>query len=60
MNGDRKRMPGILSAYIRASLCHVFIRSYAGDLLENLENRNGMVVAQGRAIAFVPTKLGRG
>jgi hypothetical protein len=31
-----------------------------GDLLENLENRNGMVIAQRRAIAFVPTKLGRG
>lgn len=31
-----------------------------GDLLENPENRNGMVVAQWTAIAFVPTKLGRG
>jgi hypothetical protein len=31
-----------------------------GDLLENLQIRNGMVVAQGRAIAFEPTKLGRG
>ncbi len=31
-----------------------------GDLLENLEIGSGMVVAQGTAIAFVPTKLGRG
>jgi hypothetical protein len=31
-----------------------------GDLLENLGIGNGMVVAQGIAIAFVPTKLGRG
>ena len=31
-----------------------------GDLRENLENRNGMVVAEWTAIAFVPTKLGRG
>jgi hypothetical protein len=30
------------------------------DLLENLEFGSGMVVAQGTAIAFVPTKLGRG
>ena len=28
----------------------------AGVLLENLENRNGMLVAQSTAIAFVPTK----
>jgi hypothetical protein len=27
---------------------------------DNAQNRNGMVVAQWRAIAFVPTKLGRG
>ena len=33
---------------------------WPGDLLENLRNRRGMVVAQGTAIAFVPTKLGRG
>jgi hypothetical protein len=32
----------------------------SGRLLENLENRNGMVVAQWTVIAFVPTKLGRG
>ena len=31
-----------------------------GDLLENLEFGSGMVIAQGTAIAFVPTKLGRG
>ena len=33
---------------------------WPGDLLENLEFGSGMVVAQGTAIAFVPTKLGRG
>jgi len=37
-----------------------FHTPWPGDLLENLEFGSGMVVAQGTAIAFVPTKLGRG
>jgi hypothetical protein len=38
----------------------MFSYAPAGVLLENPGKLNGMVVAQGRAIAFVPTKLGRG
>jgi hypothetical protein len=49
----------IIRIHPRLSVKH-FNTLPAGVLLENLENRNGMVVAQWTAIAFVPTKLGRG
>ena len=50
---------GLIRIHPRSSVV-CFHTLLPGDLLENLENRNGMVVAQRKAIAFVPTKLGRG
>ena len=58
-NGSRTDAYNSIRIHPRLSVA-CFRTFWPGDLLENLEFGSGMVVAQGTAIAFVPTKLGRG
>ena len=58
-NGSRTDAYDSIRIHPRLSVA-CFHTLWPGDLLEIPRNRRGMVVAQGTAIAFVPTKLGRG
>jgi hypothetical protein len=58
MNADGKRMPTVYQQYIRVHPRLVLIRPHRSISPKIPRNRNGILVAQWRAIAFVPTKLG--
>jgi len=60
MNTDEKRMPTVYPPYIRFHPRLILVRRNKSISPKFQETETAWPLLKGRAIAFVPTKLGRG